>query len=137
MLGSCKCKSIVNEKFNNTIDSDNVPSLDVEFANVPHSSPDRMTARGYLITKELIVCSQDKARVLAARFGRMLAPAVPVPNPESAIIPAPFAMQSTPAQCSSTSSASAKQAAQRQCSKHMRQLKQLMSLESTLRTMFT
>ena len=117
MLGSCKCKSIVNEKFNNTIDSDNVPSLDVEFANVPHSSPDRMTARGYLITKELIVCSQDKARVLAARFGRMLAPAVPVPNPESAIIPAPFAMQSTPAQCSSTSSASAKQAAQRQCFK--------------------
>ena len=73
MLGSCKCKSIVNEKFNNTIDSDNVPSLDVEFANVPHSSPDRMTARGYLITKELIVCSQDKSRVLAARFGRMLA----------------------------------------------------------------
>ena len=100
MLGSCKCKSIVNEKFNNTIDSDNVPSLDVEFANVPHSSPDRMTARGYLITKELIVCSQDEVGVLAACFGRMLASAVPVPNPESAIIPAPFAMQSTPVQCS-------------------------------------
>lgn len=136
MLGSCKCKSIVNEKFNSTIDSDNVPSLDVEFADVPHSSTDQVSTRRYLITKELIVCSQDKSRVLAARFGRMLAPAVPVPNPESAIIPAPFAMQSTPAQCSSTSSASAKQAAQRQCSKHMRQLKQLMSLESTLRTVF-
>lgn len=99
MLGSCKCKSIVNEKFNNTIDSDNVPSLDVEFADVPHSSTDQVSTRRYLITKELIVCSQDEVGVLAACFGRMLASAVPVPNPESAI-PAPFAMQSTPVQCS-------------------------------------
>lgn len=66
----------------------------------------------------------------------MLALAVPIPYMETAIIPAPLAMQSTPLHCSWTGSSSAKQAAQRQCSNHMRQLKQLMSVESTLRTMF-
>ena len=66
-----------------------------------------MSTRRLLITKELIVCSQDESGVLAASFGRILAPAVPVANPESAI-PAPLAMQSTPVQFSSTISCSVK-----------------------------